>query len=395
MRGHMLEVELNTLDPKSFDNIHDFFTKFKSMILRLGEYGIDKSTKEKQLILIILAKIGLEYVVYVSNFHYGRCRLGANWKMSTMNQFIESLRQEKTKIIQMGLVKDPKSHALTMHDGKGPSNHKSKKKKKDLLHPESKKEGYSKPFKDSLGCKDSSNSKGNNNKGTQCTYCNKPNHEESTCMKKKIDIMTRVIQKNNLGDFIPEGAKKKKEEDHALKKGNHHDLVAINSSYDSWIIDSGTSHHMIAKEEVLYSLIPFSRHPILMGDDTPVVVVGEGRVEIHNGSFENILHVPNLSMNLFSIYQITQKGKKVKFTSDSVLVIDIHDNSIIAIGEVDHKSSLYKFTNFSDDDSSFLHKHKESTLHAPPVQHEHTLVLPLVLDIRDVSIHSDYVHGNK
>ena len=23
MRGHMLQVELNTLDPKSFDNIHD------------------------------------------------------------------------------------------------------------------------------------------------------------------------------------------------------------------------------------------------------------------------------------------------------------------------------------------------------------------------------------
>jgi hypothetical protein len=25
MQGHMLEVELNTFDPKSFDNIHDFF----------------------------------------------------------------------------------------------------------------------------------------------------------------------------------------------------------------------------------------------------------------------------------------------------------------------------------------------------------------------------------
>jgi hypothetical protein len=58
MQGHMLEVELNTLDPKSFDNIQDFFTKFKSLILSLGERGIDKSTKEKQLILTILAKLG-------------------------------------------------------------------------------------------------------------------------------------------------------------------------------------------------------------------------------------------------------------------------------------------------------------------------------------------------
>jgi hypothetical protein len=44
MRGHMLEVELNTLDPKSFDNIQDFFTKFKNLILSLGECGIDKYT---------------------------------------------------------------------------------------------------------------------------------------------------------------------------------------------------------------------------------------------------------------------------------------------------------------------------------------------------------------
>ena len=78
MRGHMLEVELNTLDPKSFDNIEDLFTKFKYLILSLGGCGIDKSTQEKQLILTILAKLGPKYVVCVSNFHYGRCLLGAN-----------------------------------------------------------------------------------------------------------------------------------------------------------------------------------------------------------------------------------------------------------------------------------------------------------------------------
>jgi hypothetical protein len=93
----------------------------------------------------------------------------------------------------MGLMKYPKAHALTMHDGKGSYNHKSKHKQNELLHPESKKEGYSKPFKDSSGSKDSSNSKGKKNKGKQCTYCNKPNHEETTCMKKQIDLMTQLL----------------------------------------------------------------------------------------------------------------------------------------------------------------------------------------------------------
>jgi hypothetical protein len=152
MRGHMLEVELNTLDPKSFDNIQDLFTKFKYLILSLGECGIDKSTQEKQLILTILAKLGPKYDVYVSNFHSSRCIFGTNWKMTTMDKFIESLTQEKKKLIQMGLMKAPKSHALTMHDGKGSSKQNRKEKQNE-------KEGYSKPYNDSSGSRDSSDSK--------------------------------------------------------------------------------------------------------------------------------------------------------------------------------------------------------------------------------------------
>ena len=145
----------------------------------MASCGIDKSKQVDQLILTILAKIGPECSVYVSNFHFGRCLFGTNWKMPTMDQCIESLTQEKTKLTHMGLIKDPKSHALTMHDGKGSSKHNGK-------------EGYSKPFNDSLGSKDSSDSK-KKKKGKQCTYCNKPNHEESTCMKKQIDLMAHAL----------------------------------------------------------------------------------------------------------------------------------------------------------------------------------------------------------
>ena len=70
--------------------------------------------------------------------------------MSMLAQFI----QEKTKLIHMGLMKDPKEHALTMHDGKGSSKQNGK-------------EGYSIPFNDSLGSKDSSYSKKKKKKGKQ------------------------------------------------------------------------------------------------------------------------------------------------------------------------------------------------------------------------------------
>ena len=49
MRGHMMEVELLTLDPKSFDNIPDFFTKFKDLLSQLKACGVDKSKEENSL----------------------------------------------------------------------------------------------------------------------------------------------------------------------------------------------------------------------------------------------------------------------------------------------------------------------------------------------------------
>jgi hypothetical protein len=161
--------------------------------------------------------------------------------MPSLGDFIESLTQEKTNLINMGAIKGPRAHALTVHDGRQKYK-KYKDKYKRKYHAHTKKEGYTKPFIDA------SRSKGEKGrKGEKCTYCHKGFHSESTCMQKKIDLMSQILQQNNLGDRIPEGAKKKKPEDSNSKEGNSsHALIAINSSPDTWIVDSGTSHHMAA-----------------------------------------------------------------------------------------------------------------------------------------------------
>jgi hypothetical protein len=106
-------------------------------------------------------------------------------------------------------------------------------------------------------------------------------HSESACMQKQIDQMAQILQQNNLGDHIPEGAKKKKPEDQNPKKGNSsHALIAINSSPNAWIVDSGASHHMEATKEVYSSLDACKGPPILMGDNSPVEVTGKGRIEL-------------------------------------------------------------------------------------------------------------------
>jgi hypothetical protein len=97
-------------------------------------------------------------------------------------------------------------------------------------------------------------------------------------MKKK-NLMTQILRKNNLGDHIPEGAKKKKPEDQNPKKGNSsHALIAINSSLDAWIVDSGESHHMDSTKIVYSSLDGRKGPPIPMGENSPVEATDKGRM---------------------------------------------------------------------------------------------------------------------
>jgi hypothetical protein len=183
-------------------------------------------------------------------------------------------------------------------------------------------------------------------------------------MQKQIDLMSQILQQNNLGDRIPKGAKKKKPEYLNSKKGNSsHALIAINSSPDDWIVDSGASHHMAASEAVYSSLDACKGPPILMGDNSSVKVTGKGRIELTNRSFENVLHVPKLSVNLLSMYQMTNSStrKKFVFTPNAVDIYDMQTNSKVGTSEVNHQSRLYTFSEFIEPDSALLLTHADES----------------------------------
>jgi hypothetical protein len=91
MRGHVLEVEVLTLDPKIFDNLQDFFTKFKDLLSQIKACGVDKYKEEKQMVLTILSKIGPEFSVFVSTFHSYRFTSRGTWNIPSLKEFIESL----------------------------------------------------------------------------------------------------------------------------------------------------------------------------------------------------------------------------------------------------------------------------------------------------------------
>jgi hypothetical protein len=94
MRGDRIEVELLTLDPKNFDNLQYLFTKYKDLLSLLKACRVDRYKEEKQLVITILSKPGIELSVFLSTFHSVKFSSRVSWKIPSLEEFIESLTQE-------------------------------------------------------------------------------------------------------------------------------------------------------------------------------------------------------------------------------------------------------------------------------------------------------------
>jgi hypothetical protein len=120
---------------------------------------------------------------------------------------------------------------------------------------------------------------------------------------------------------------------------------------------------MDASEVVYSSLDACKDLHILMGDNSFFEVTDKGRIELTNGSFENVLHVSKISVNLIFVYQMMNfgTGNKVIFTPNSVHIYDMKTNSRVSTSEVNHQSRLYNFSEFIEPDSSLLLTHADES----------------------------------
>ena len=97
---------------------------------------------------------------------------------------MESLTQEQDKLVMMGTIKPSKYQALV------DSSVDSKNKKKDKNPPEQKRD-KNKSQEEPQGSKKNSQKKKNNGGMSKSAYCSKGYHPESSCMKNKIEMLTR------------------------------------------------------------------------------------------------------------------------------------------------------------------------------------------------------------
>ena len=87
------------------------------------------------------------------------------------------------------------------------------------------------------------------------------------------------------------------------------------SSHDnSWILDNGTSQHMISHKEWFSTLKPLEESiQVTVGNDTKCKKEGKGIISFqHNDGINknllNVLYVPDIKRNLLSILAITTKN---------------------------------------------------------------------------------------
>ena len=117
-----------------------------------------------------------------------------NWKMTTLNSFIESLTQEHDKFIQMGIIRSSRDQALVAREPKV-ANDKGKQKDESPVEKQQ-----------SNGPSGSKRSKKNGKGKTLCSYCGRGFHLERSCMRRKIDEMDLLLKKHNI--IVPASTRK-------------------------------------------------------------------------------------------------------------------------------------------------------------------------------------------
>ena len=93
----------------------------------------------------------------------------------------------------MGAIKPSKYQALVVEDSRVDSRRKKKSK-----NPPKQKRDKSKSQEEPQGSKNNSKKKKNKGEMMKCAYCSKGYHPESSYMKKQIDMLTQLLEKNNI-----------------------------------------------------------------------------------------------------------------------------------------------------------------------------------------------------
>lgn len=180
-----------------------------------------------------------------------------------------------------------------------------------------------------------SGKKGDQERSTtaECFYCKKKGHFARDCRKRKRD---RKFESNAMNDensaFVITQQRTKYSRSRDAKHNNrNHSNGLVRKLLDSdisdtWITDSGASRHMTYRRDWLTDFKSVHGEVVSLGDGKQCAVSGRGTVNIEKhvdgrwqkGRIDDVLYVPHIKRNLFSVGACTGKSFRVSFNEQSV-----------------------------------------------------------------------------
>lgn len=195
----------------------------------------------------------------------------------------------------------------------------------------------------------------------ECFYCHRKGHSTNSCRMKKRHEKEKG-QKSDPSSFAfitcAGGDKSLTLKSESVRESSVETGDRIPSSEqvnnflsretkEIWLTDSGASRHITFRREWLTEYHQSDGETVVLGDNSVCEVKGHGTVVAEkyiNGAWvncriENVLHVPSMNKNLFSVGVCTNKGFEVRFKGQSVEILS--DNTVIAQG-VRQENDIYR-----------------------------------------------------
>lgn len=124
--------------------------------------------------------------------------------------------------------------------------------------------------------------------------------------------------------------------------------LKIADQSDVWITDSGASRHITYRREWFTTFSEVNKGGVIsLGDNKECDILGEGTVLIekfvdgvwYEARIENVLYVPDIKKNLFSVGVCTTRGHEVIFKNKMVKIMN--NGQTIASG-IKQENEIYR-----------------------------------------------------
>lgn len=196
-----------------------------------------------------------------------------------------------------------------------------------------------------------SQKKNKKKKKLRCYGCQEEGHKLSECPKKKTPERRKFQPKANVADrggvsFV------------ALSSECRSDELVSERHRVEWFVDSGCSDHLVKDRQLFEELKPLAK-PVKIAvakNDESIVATHSGTVKLFcivGGkcvpcTVSDVLYVPSLRFNLFSVVKVESKGMRVVFDNGQVKVYK--DSEVLVSGS--RYGKLYRLDLYTSEESA-------------------------------------------